>query len=96
MVKKTVWWTISTASAILSIFFLFLGIELCRASYKLDHPHQFILTFFASNLIILISAVFLAAVVVRMIARLRLGQPPQDARHLQQALDVSQHPDKHD
>jgi hypothetical protein len=96
MVNKAVWWTVSTASAILSVFFLFLGIELCRASYKLDHPQQFILTFFASNFIILISAVFLAAVVVRMLARLRHGQTPPDERHPQPALDHSQHPDKHD
>ena len=71
MVRKVVWWAISTASAVLSGFFLFFGINLCWASFNLDHPHQFILTFFASNLIILISVVILAGVIVRMIARLR-------------------------
>lgn len=76
MVRTMVWWTLSSASAALSIFFLFLGISLCRASFHLGHPHQFILTFFASNLIILVSAVILAGVVVRMIARLRQAQPP--------------------
>jgi hypothetical protein len=66
----------STASAALSIFFFFFFISLCRASFHLDHPHQFILTFFASNFIILISVVILATVLVRMIARLRQAQPP--------------------
>ena len=87
------WWTVSTASAALSIFFLIFGIELCRASYELDHPHQFILTFFASNLIILINAVFLLAVVVRMISKLRGAQPPQDAARPQPEMDPSQHPE---
>jgi cytochrome b561 len=59
----------------LSIFFLFMGIELCWASFQLNHPHQFILTFFASNLIILISLVILLGVVLRMIGRLRQGDP---------------------
>jgi fucose 4-O-acetylase-like acetyltransferase len=90
MVRKVFWWTMSTASAVLSIFFLFLGIDLCRASFKLDHPHQFILTFFSSNLIILISGVILAGVIVRMIARLRQGQPPSGVAQPQLTPESSQ------
>jgi hypothetical protein len=75
MMKKLLWWTACGASAILSIFFLFVGISLCIASYKLNHPHEFILTFFASNLIILISVVIIAAVIIRVIGRLRHGAP---------------------
>lgn len=71
-----VWWTVAAASAILSIFFLFVGISLCRAAYDLKHPYQFILTFFSSNFIILISAVILLGVVLRMIGRLRQGSSP--------------------
>ena len=77
MVKALLWWTMNTAGAVLSILFLILGIDLCRAAYHLEHPYQFVLTFFASNLIILISVVFLAGVVVRMVNRLRHGQPRQ-------------------
>ncbi|UCG14808.1 MAG: hypothetical protein JSU72_02250 [Deltaproteobacteria bacterium] len=65
----------NAAGAVLSIFFLVFGIDLCRAAYHLQHPYQFIITFFASNLIILISVVFLAGVVVRVVSRLRHGQP---------------------
>jgi hypothetical protein len=73
MVRTLLWWTVAAASAILSIFFLFVGISLCRAAYDLEHPYQFILTFFSSNLIILISVAILLGVVLRMIARLRQG-----------------------
>ena len=75
MVRQLLWWGACAASAILSIFFLFVGISLCIASYDLEHPHQFILTFFASNFIILISVVVLIAVVVRIISRLRHSDP---------------------
>jgi hypothetical protein len=71
MVKVLLWWSKKAAGAVLSIFFLILGIDLCMAAFRLKHPHQFILTFFASNLIILISAVFLAGIIVRVVIRLR-------------------------
>jgi hypothetical protein len=74
--KSLLWWCLSTASTLLSVFFLFFGIELCLASYKLNHPHQFILTFFASNLIILISVAVLIGVVIKIICRLRNGASP--------------------
>jgi len=73
MVRKLLWWSACGASAIVSIFFLFVGISLCIASYNLKHPHQFILTFFASNLIILISVVVIVAVIIRVVGRLRHG-----------------------
>ena len=75
MVRKLLWWTVCGASAIASIFFLFVGISLCIASYNLNHPQQFILTFFASNLIILISVVVIVAVIIRVIGRLRNSAP---------------------
>jgi len=77
MVRKLLWWSACGASAIVSIFFLFVGISLCIASYNLKHPHQFILTFFASNLIILISVVVIVAVIIRVLARLRHGDPQE-------------------
>jgi len=89
MLRRMVWWTLSTASAMLSIFFLFLGIDLCRASFQLNHPHQFILTFFASNLIILISVAILAGVIVRMVSRLRQDDPAEHQGHPQLAPDSS-------
>ena len=89
MLRPLVWWTLSTASAMLSIFFLFMGINLCWASFQLNHPHQFILTFFASNLIILISLVILAGVIVRMVSRLRQDGPAEPQVHPQLDPDSS-------
>ncbi len=93
MVSRVVWWVLSTASALLSGFFLFLGINLCQASFQLGHPHQFILTFFASNLIILISAVILAGVIVRVIARLRHIEPVSDVGNPRLTSDAAEFPE---
>ena len=93
MVRTLVWWTVAAASAILSIFFLFVGISLCRAAYDLEHPYQFILTFFSSNLIILISIVILLGSVLRMIGRLRQGQAKANADSIQLIPDSSQRGD---
>jgi len=40
-----------------SVLFLLLGIDTLVAAYRLKNPHEFIMYFFASNLMILVSAV---------------------------------------
>ncbi len=57
----------------LSGLFLWFGIDLLRAAYGLDSPFEFIATFFASNLIILISAVLGLGFILSMIRRIRNG-----------------------
>lgn len=47
-------------------FFLAFGIHLLIAAYSLKDPFNFVMTFFASNLIILISAALLIGFVVRI------------------------------
>ena len=47
-------------------FFLAFGIHLLIAAYSLKDPFYFVMTFFASNLIILISAALLAGFIVRI------------------------------
>ena len=47
-------------------FFLFFGMSLLAASYRLGDPFSFIMTFFAASLIILISAVMGMGFVMRM------------------------------
>lgn len=44
------------------------GIQLCIEAYYLKNPYFFILTFFSSNLIILISGAILIGLVLRMIS----------------------------
>ena len=40
---------------ILSLFFLFWGLTLLFSAYKLNNPQEFIMLFFSSNFIILVS-----------------------------------------
>ncbi len=40
-----------------SVLFLLLGIDTLVTAYHLNNPHEFIMYFFASNLMILVSAV---------------------------------------
>jgi hypothetical protein len=49
-------------------FFLFFGIQLLISAYELKDPYTFIMTFFASNFIILISAALIIGFAYRMIA----------------------------
>ena len=64
-------WISRAALTCLSLFFLYFGIEVLRAAYRLNEPFTFILTFFASNLIILISAVLGLGFVLAMVRRAR-------------------------
>jgi hypothetical protein len=52
---------------LLAGFFLLFGVHLLLASYGLSDPFSFVMTFFASNLIILISAVGVVGFVIRMV-----------------------------
>ncbi|RLB39011.1 MAG: hypothetical protein DRH12_12095 [Deltaproteobacteria bacterium] len=56
------------------IFFLLFGVHLLIASYGLDNPFWFVMTFFSSSLIILISAALLLGFILRMVARYRRRQ----------------------
>jgi hypothetical protein len=61
------WWAFHAVVILMSAFFLLFGIDLLAASYRLADPFFFIMTFFSSNLIILISAVLLVGFCWRMI-----------------------------
>jgi hypothetical protein len=53
------------ALGIIEVFFLLFGIYLLVLAYHLTDPFAFIMTFFASNLVILISAVLLLGLVLK-------------------------------
>ncbi len=61
------WWIRQIALILLGSFFLYYGVELLISSYGLDDPYSFIITFFASNFIILISATLIFGFAYRMI-----------------------------
>jgi hypothetical protein len=69
---KYFWWVWQLIIMVISGFFLLLGIEIFIQAYRLKNPYNFILSFFASNLIILISVVILAGIIYRMIGVYRL------------------------
>jgi hypothetical protein len=60
------WWLRQILLIFLAVFFLLFGIHILIAAYRLQDPFSFIMTFFASNLIILISLVLLVGFVYRV------------------------------
>lgn len=69
------WWLRQIALVLAGCFFLVFGIHVLVASYSLNDPYSFIMAFFASNLIILISATLILGFVIRMI---RVGRVTKD------------------
>lgn len=61
------WWIRQIFFSVAGCFFLLFGIHLLIAAYRLNHPFHFVMTFFASNLIILISGALLAGFILKMI-----------------------------
>ena len=66
-----IWWVRQILGALVSGFFIYFGIHILWAAYRLDDPLMFVMTFFASNFIILISIVMLIAFVYRMVLKTR-------------------------
>ncbi len=62
------WWIRKIILVLAGCFFLLFGIQLLISAYRLNDPFLFIMTFFASNLIILISGALLAGFIFQMIA----------------------------
>lgn len=65
-VEVILWWIRQTVLSLLACFFLIFGVHLLISGYQLRNPYSFILTFFASNLIILISATLLITFAFQM------------------------------
>jgi hypothetical protein len=61
------WWIRQVVLTLISCFFIVFGINLLIAAYRLNDPFYFIMTFFSSNLIILISATLLIGFIYRMV-----------------------------
>lgn len=62
------WYLRQVVLMVLGAFFLYYGVELLIASYGLNDPYTFLMTFFASNFIILISATLIIGFAYRMVA----------------------------
>jgi len=61
------WWIRQVFLVLAGCFFLAFGIHVLLITYQLKDPFNFIMTFFASNLIILISATLVLGFIIRMV-----------------------------
>ena len=75
---RYLWWVWQIFLVLFAVFFLVFGVYVLIFAYQLNDPFNFILCFFASNLIILISAVLLIGFVIRMIGVYRLMHKKPD------------------
>jgi hypothetical protein len=71
------WWCAQLLLTGVACFFLYFGISLLIASYRLPDPFSFIMTFFGACLMILISAVIAMGFIMRM-RRALLAAPVSD------------------
>ena len=65
--KEDIIWLVGQTGLVLTaVFFFYFGIQVLLSAFALKEPFSFILTFFASNFIILISATLLAGFLIRI------------------------------
>ncbi len=64
------------ALLLISLFFLLFGIQVLRSAYRLNDPFAFVMTFFASNLMILISAALGLGFALKIIRAVRNNSRP--------------------
>ena len=72
------WWIRHIVLIVIGSFFLYYGIQLLIGSYDLNDPFVFIMTFFAANFIILISATLIFGFAYRMVMALRQSKKNED------------------
>ncbi len=68
------WWIRNAVIALGSAFFLAFGIDTLLGAYRLRNAHLFIIYFFSSNFIILISLVGLLYPILQIVAFFRAGK----------------------
>ena len=76
---STYWWIRQIILILIAGFYLVFGIQLLVSAYRLNDPGNFLLTFYASNFMILISAALLVGFIYRLVAtyrRLKKMPPP--------------------
>ena len=76
---STYWWIRQIILILIAGFYLIFGIQLLVSAYQLNDPATFILTFYASNFMILFSAALLVGFIYRLVATYRRSKksPPQ-------------------
>ncbi len=76
---KYSWWFIQVLMILLSIFFTIFGIDLLIGAYSINNPFTFIMLFFSSSFIILISLTLFTGFIIKMVRMYRfLKNAPND------------------
>lgn len=78
MEKTASWLATLVALALIAIFFILFGIDLLYTAYQLTEPFSFVMTFFASNLIILISATLLFIFVLNIVTNIKKSRKKEE------------------
>jgi len=65
------WWISKIVIGIVSLFFVIRGIDVLVHSYSLNNPAEFLMYFFSSSMLILVSAVGVIYSTVRIFRRIR-------------------------
>jgi len=78
MEKIVPWWITQILLALIAIFFILFGINLLYMAYQITDPFSFIMTFFASNFIILISATLLLSFVLKMVTYIKKSKEKKE------------------
>ena len=68
------WWVRQAVLILVGCLFLMFGILMLLSAYNLKDPYSFIMAFFASNLMILISATLVMGFVLRMVKVYKLSK----------------------
>lgn len=76
---STYWWIRQIVLILIAGFYFVFGIQLLISAYKLGEPATFILTFYASNFMILFSGALLVGFIYRLVTTYRRSKkaPPQ-------------------
>jgi len=68
------WWARSFFVAAVAGFFLEFGIEEMARAYQLQHPGEFLASFFSASFIILISGTLLVGFIWKMVLKWKSGE----------------------
>lgn len=72
------WWAAQVILALIAIFFILFGVNLLYMAYQITDPFSFVMTFFASNLIILISGTLLLAFILRIVTTIKKSREKEE------------------
>lgn len=76
------WWLKVIFIGVISILFLIFGVNELITAYSLREPHVFIMYFFSSNLLILISAVGLIYALFQLHSNFKIKNIREDHHHV--------------